>query len=213
MQLTQKLLQSINIFSQLTTKELESLQKISSLKSLCNNEILFYEGESSEQLNIIVEGIIQVYKINRSNKEIILKEFTPFSFVAELSNYNHICFPASAKSIGNSSVLQIDFEKFEKQFLYHPNISPSIIKSMANKIMILEQTIAMNLTMDATQRVAKMIYDKHRYLESNKHHKLATELNITPVTFSRILRKFKDENIIDSDNKIINKDLLKLQFS
>ena len=124
-------------------------------------------------------------------------------------------FPASSKSIGDSSVLSINYEKFEKQFLYHPTIVPVVLKSMANKLIVLEKVISSNLTMDATQRVAKFIYENEKSFTTLKYNKIAVDLNITPVTFSRILKKFKDENIIQGDKEriIIDKELLKEHFS
>jgi len=157
-----------------------------------------------------------VYKVNTKAKEIVLKQFSSFEFIAEVANYNNTPFPATARLVENSTILIIDYKEFENKFLYHKSVAPYIFKSMAKKVVNLEKIIATNLTMDATQRVAKFIYKNEKCLNCIKHHQIADNLNITSVTFSRILKKFKDENIISNhDNKFIikNKDLLKKQFS
>lgn len=210
-----ELLKSIPIFSNLSEDELRLLKSISSIKELKSSNILFYEGEKSTTLHVVTKGKIAVYKVNSKGKEIVLKEFLPFSFIAEVSNYNGINFPASAKSIGNSTVLLIEYEKFEKQFLYHPTIAPTVLKSMANKVINLEKVISSNLILDATQRVAKFIYENEKCFNSVKHNKIAENLNITPVTFSRILKKFRDDKIIklDKESYKIDKIALKKLFS
>jgi len=96
MELTQQLLKSIPTFSKLTDSELLLLKDISSIKFLNNNEILFYEGDESLNLHILLEGIIRVFKTDSKGKEIILQEFQPFSFIGEVSNYSQIKFPASS---------------------------------------------------------------------------------------------------------------------
>jgi len=215
MELSTNLLKSIPIFQLLNEDELLTLQSISDLQSLKNGNILFYEGDSSDILHIVLQGKISVYKVNAKNKEIVLKEFLPYSFIAEVSNYNHINFPASAKAIGNATVLRINYKEFEETFLYHPDIAPTIIKSMANKVLSLEKVISSNLVLDATQRVAKFICENEQCFLNAKHHQMAQNLNITPVTFSRILKKFKEDSLlIELQNSyIIDKEALKKLFS
>ncbi|WOE70206.1 Crp/Fnr family transcriptional regulator [Hydrogenimonas thermophila] len=215
MKLDIELLKSIPIFNKLNSNELLSLQEISSIKRLKKEEVLFYEGDESKTLHIIIDGEIEVYKVNSKGKEIILKKFIPFSFIAEVSNYNGINFPASAKATCPSTVLLINFKEFEKKFLFHPTIAPVILKSMANKVMNLEKVISNNLILDASQRVAKFIYDNEECLNKIKHHKIAEYLNITPVTLSRILKRFKDEKLIETHNNkfTANRERLKKEFS
>ena len=169
----------------------------------------------SDNFYFLLDGQIEIFKTNAKGKHIILKEFLKDEFIAEVSNYNNMKFPATAKSIGNSKVLIIDYKKFEKEFLYHKEIVPYVVKSLASKILTLNNVISSQLTMDASQRVAEFIYNNEKCLTDLKHHKIAENLNITPVTFSRILKTFKDENIIQEDahNFTIQKDLLKKQFS
>lgn len=206
-------LQSIPIFSKLSLSELEALEKISYIKSLKNSEILFYEGDKSTHLHILITGAIKVYKVNTKGKEIILKKFPPCSFIAEVSNFSNIEFPASAKSIGTSTILIIDYAQFEEHLLYNQNIASLFLNSMAKKVLNLEKVISENLTMDATQRVAKFLYENERLLLESKHHEIAQKLNITPVTFSRILTKLKQEQIVTPDNEIKDKIALKELFS
>ena len=211
--LSTELLNNIPVFNGLDSKELNLLKNISKLKFYKDSQIVFYEGDDSLNLYILIDGKIDIYKTNLKGKEIKLKQFLPYSFIAEVSNYNHIQFPATAKSVGESIVLSIDYQQFEEKLLYHKSIAPMIIKSISNKVLVLEKLISENLTMDATQRIAKFIYENSECLINQKHHIIANRLNITPVTFSRILKKFKQQDIISSTNYILDKKLLKKEFS
>ncbi|SFV75810.1 transcriptional regulator, Crp/Fnr family [hydrothermal vent metagenome] len=208
-------LKKIALFSQLNKDELKSLEKISTIKLLDDENILFYENEQSDYLYFLIDGRIDIYKTNTKGKPIILKQFFSQEFIAEISNFNNIPFPATAKSIGHSKILKIDYKQFKKDFLYHRQIAPYVIKSLSQKILALNDVISTQLTMDATQRVAKFLYKNEKCLMCIKHHQIAENLNITPVTFSRVLKKFKEENIIKEEkNKLsIDKDKLKKQFS
>jgi len=102
---------------------------------------------------MVLEGSVEVYKVNKKGKEILLKEFYPFSFIAEVANFTNINFSASAKSIGNATLLMIEYKKIEESLLYSKSIASHFLKSMASKVLNLEDIISKNLTMDATQRV------------------------------------------------------------
>ena len=211
--LTLQLLQSIPIFSKLDSSELILLQKISKLKKYKNNQIIFYEGDESLNLHIVIDGKVDIFKTNIKGKEISLKQFIPFSFIAEISNYNHIKFPASAKTMEDSTILLINYKEFEHNLLYHPSIASIIIESISKKVLTLEKIISENMTMDATQRIAKFIYENEEEFLNKKHHIIANKLNITAVTFSRILKKLKEKGLISLNNHILNKNLLKKEFS
>ena len=73
-----ELLKSIPIFNKLNSNELLSMQEISSIKELKKDEILFYEGDESKTLHIVIDGEIEVYKVNSKGKEIILRDLEKF---------------------------------------------------------------------------------------------------------------------------------------
>ena len=193
------ILRDIPIFSTLTDTELKTLQKISIIKNVDDANILFYEGEKSINLHLLIEGTIEIYKVDHKGKEIIMKQCSKNELIAEIANYKGINFPASARSIGNSKVLYINYKKFENNFLYHPAIAPMILKSIASKAMSLEKIISSNLTQDARQRVISYLYENQKLLSKISHNKIANKLNITAVTFSRILKKLKEEGVVTTD--------------
>jgi len=211
--LTYKQLKLIPIFNQLNSNEIEYLEEISSVKSLHDDEILFFEGDDSSNLYMILEGYIDIYKTDINARQIVLKRFEPFSFIAEISNYKNMRFPATAKSIKNTTILVINYKKFEEKFLYHPTIIPKILKSVTDKVVSLEKIISENIVMNATQRVAKFIYEEEFLFQNCKNHEIAERLNITAVTFSRILKKLRENQLITIKNQIIDKELLKKEFS
>lgn len=206
------ILKNIPIFSQLSETELESLKEISTIKNIDDKNILFYQGDESVNLHLLVSGIIEIYKVNHKGKEILMKQCLENELIAEISNYKGINFPASAKSIGRSKILCIDYKEFEKKFLYHPSIAPVILKSIASKAINLEEVISTNLTQDARQRVISFLYNNQELASKLSHSKIAEKLNITAVTFSRILKKLKEEGVLKTDkNNLIKIDISLLE--
>jgi len=201
----------IYLFKHLDDEQLKKLQEISFIKEFKRGELLFYEGEEPRYLYILLEGTIRVYKTDFKGNEITLHYFHPVNMIAEVANFEDFPYPATAEFETDGKVLAIDYNRFRNEFLRDPEVAFNVIKSLAYKIRILNDIIIQNLMMDAVARVAKFIDEHEDLFRELKHNKVASLLNITPETFSRILKKFKDQGIIEKRDKelIIHKDKLK----
>lgn len=193
----------IYLFRHLTDEQLKKIRDISFIKEFNRGEILFYEGEEPNYLYILLEGTIRVFKTDIKGNEITLHYFHPINMIAEVANFENFPYPASAEFETNGRVLAIDFSKFKSEFLSNPEISFNIIKSLSYKVRVLNDFITQSIMMDAVSRVAKFLYEHEDLFRELKHNKIASLLNITPETFSRILKKFKDQNIIEKRGKEI----------
>jgi len=201
-------LKNVFLFKQLDESSLTKLSYISKIKHYSAGDILFYEGDSSEKLYILLEGMLKAYKTDMKGNEIVLHYFYPVSMVAEMANLHRIPFPATAECESDVIVVEIDYLPFEEDFLKNPLISFEVIKSLSQKIKFLENIITTHLTLDATSRVAKFLYDNEKIYLTMKHNKIATILNMTHETLSRTLRKLKTLGLISDDGKdfqILNK--------
>ncbi|WP_457642297.1 Crp/Fnr family transcriptional regulator [Persephonella sp.] len=204
-------LRDIYIFENLTDDHLEKIKRLSFEREYEKGDLLFYEGEEPENLYILTEGILRVYKTDLKGHEITLHHFHPVSLIAERANFENIPYPANAEFETDGKVLAINFRSFEKELLKDANLCFNIMKSLLYKIKILDEVIVQNLMMDAVTRTAKFIYEHEDLFFTLKHNKIASILNMTPETLSRILKKFKTKGIIRKNESkyIINKEELK----
>ena len=191
----------IYIFENLDDRQIERLQMISQTKKYKKGETVFFEGDKTEKLNILTDGILKVFKSDPRGNEVILSYFYPISLIAELANLEHIVYPASAIFETDGQIISIDYDTFEREFLKNPDISFSIIKSLAKKLRTLDKVISQNLTMDSTSRVAKFIYENGALFDQLKQNKIAAVLNITPETMSRVMKKIKGLKLIGYEGK------------
>ncbi len=201
----------IYLFRHLNDEQLKKLRDISFIKDYKRGELLFYEDEEPKYLYILLEGTIRVFKTDLKGNEITLHYFHPINMIAEVANFENMPYPATAEFETDGKVLAIDYEKFRNDFLKDPEIAFNVLKSFAYKIRILNDIIIQNLMMDAVSRVAKFMYEHEDLFRQLKHNKIASLLNITPETFSRILKKFKEQGILEKRGRdiIIHKEKLK----
>ncbi|MBP3223780.1 MAG: Crp/Fnr family transcriptional regulator [Campylobacter sp.] len=206
------MLKFIPFFKGLDEAKIERLAQISSKKAFKKGEILFYEGDKSSHLIILLKGTIEIYKTAPSGKEIYIHEIRPMSFVAEAVNFENIPYPASARFASGGEVLKIDYEKFVEEFLNEPEICISIMKSISAKLRALEFAFE-NSVLSSEAKISKFIIENFDIFTGSKNIKIANILNVTPETFSRTITKFKKTRalIVDENGEVTGFDREKLE--
>ena len=205
-----EMLKKMFLFENLSDDILEIIQKDCELISLKKDNIVFYEGDESRYLYFLMDGNIKLYKILANNNELILKYFKHDEIIAEVAVFDEFNYPATAEAITDIKLLKIDFKNLKELFLKNPDILLSVNSSLIKKVKNLETLLLRYLVLDAKGRVIDFILENTEEFFLLKQHEVATTLNISPETLSRILKPFKADGIIDMKNKIINKQRLEL---
>ena len=95
------------------------------------------------------------------------------------------------------------------------NFSLALLKSMSNKVMLLSSLVHKETILSSEAKVADLILNETNAFSRVKNNEIASILNITPETLSRILTRFKQEGIITlehHDLRIKNREALYIIF-
>jgi len=207
-------LRKISFFENLDDKELKLLASFSRKKRFTKGEIVFYEKEMPSSLILLTEGVLKVYKTDLKNNEIVLHRFKPTSLVAEMVTLEGLPYPASGSFDSDGTIIEIDFEKFKKEFFHNPEVALNFFKSLSMKIKNLESVISLNIVLDSTARIAKYICENEEAL-SMKHSQLAQYLHMTPETLSRMFKKLVTLELVEKTSNgyiITNREGLQVLF-
>ena len=194
-------LKEIELFSQLGEENLKALEKITIEKNFYADEILFYEGDEPKYLYILTAGLVKLYKTDNKNNEVYLHQFTPTTMVAEAACFESIPYPATARFVTKGRVLKISYEKFKAEFLQQPEICIALISSLTQKIKILSTVLHKEMILSSEAKVACFISKHHELFTTLKNNQIASILNVSPETLSRMLHKLQKEKIIEIDKK------------
>lgn len=205
-------LKDIYLFKGLCDETLERISEFTTFLKLSKDNILFYEGDESKYLFVLIKGIVKLYKTSSNDKEIILKYFHSNEFIAEVANFESIPYPATAQSFSDTEVLRIDFESLKDLIYSDPKLSFIIQTSLIRKIRNLENLVSLHVVLDSKERIAKYLCDHTEEFFNTKNIIIAEILNISPETLSRMLRVFKDDGLIDNKNKTVDKGRLEALF-
>ncbi len=193
-------LKNFYFFENLVDEQLELLASFAKKKHYEKGSIVFYEKDSAKSLLLLIEGTLKVYKTDPKNNEIIMNRFRPMSMIAEMAVLENIPYPASGAFETAGVIIEIDFERFKKEFFHNPEIALIFFKSLSKKIKYLEDVIALNIVLDSTARLAKFLYDRKDVLNELKHYQLAEHLHMTPETLSRTFKKLVVLGLLEKES-------------
>jgi len=203
-------LEEIAMFSALTQSNLKELYNQTHIKNYSKDSIVFYEGDDSKYLHILLEGSVKLYKTTPKGTQIQINRLGAPDLIGEYACFEKLPFPATCEFVTNGAIGLLPFEVIYKH-LSDPNFSMEIIKSLTGKVSLLSALVHKETVLSSEAKVADLMLQKLSMFHRLKNNELASILNLTPETFSRILTKLKKEGIIVVENQkivILNEDAL-----
>ena len=203
-------LEDIPMFSALTESNLKDLYNQTHMKTYSKDSIVFYEGDDSDYLHILLKGDIKLYKTTPKGTQIQINRLASPGLIGEYACFENHPFPATCEFVTEGVMGLLPFSVVYRH-LNDPNFSLEIIKSLTAKMSVLSALVHKETVLSSEAKVADLITQKLSLFQRLKNNELASILNLTPETFSRILTKFKKENLISiRKNQIIihNEDAL-----
>ena len=202
------ILKEVGMFSSLEEQELKALEKISHIYEYEDEATLFLEGEVSDSLMILIDGVVSIFKHDNKGNEIVIGYFNRYSLLAEAATLRHTPLPSSATFQSDGSILKIDIKEFEALFMTNPKISYEIIQSLLKKVDLLQQNIHFNIASTSTEKILHFYRENPTLSLDLKQYEIATILGMVPETFSRNIRKLVKERKLEKVStgyKIIHK--------
>ena len=203
-------LQKHQIFTGLEEEELKKISEITYSKKFEKDQIIFYESEEPKYFYLLDSGLAKIYKVDSKGNEIVLYNFSAPSMIAEMASIENFNFPASCVALEKCNFLLIKKEEFIHLLKSNSDISFHVIKSLTKKIKGMEGLVNRSLIFDATTKVAHYIDERTDDFIDKKSKDVANELNMTPETLSRVLKKLKDLDVLDKDRNLINREKLQM---
>jgi CRP/FNR family transcriptional regulator len=203
-------LEEIPMFSALDEKYLRELRNEIHIKHFGKESIVFYEGDQSDYLHILMEGSVKLYKTSPKGSQIQINRFSAPSLIAEFACFEKEPFPATCEFVTDGVIGLLHFDKLY-EYLNEPAFSLELIKSLTGKVLLLSSLVHKETILSSEAKIADLMIKKRSVFNRLKNNEIASMLNLTPETFSRILTKFRKEHIIAIDNhqlKILNEDAL-----
>jgi len=192
-------LEDVPMFSALSPIQLRSIQEHVHIKHYQKGSIVFYEGDKSDYLYILLGGSVKLYKTSPKGNQVQINRFHAPALIAEFACFEKEPFPATCEFVMNGTMGMLHFDKMY-EFLNIPEFSFELIRSLTKKISVLSALVHKETILSSEAKVADLMLKKVTIFHRLKNNEIASILNLTPETFSRILTKFKKSGIIKIEN-------------
>ncbi len=196
-------LREIQLFSKLSDSHIDEIKSKAIIRNYAKDGIVFYEGDKGDYLYILLEGIVKLYKTSPKGSQIQINRFEAPTLVGEYACFERMPFPATCEFVTEGKMALIPYDYIYKN-LSNSDFSIELIKSLTSKVMVLSSLIHKETIFSSEAKVAKMLLENIEIFSSLKYNEVASILNLTPETLSRIFNKMKKEGLIsiDKDHKI-----------
>ena len=189
-------LRDIQLFSKLSDENLNKIKKQSLVKPYVKGGIVFYEEDESHHIYVVLEGTVKLYKTSPKGTQVQINRFTAPAVLGEYACFEEVPFPATCEFVTEGKIACIPRD-FVVNNLRDSVFALEMIKSLTAKIMVLSSLIHKETIFSSEAKVAKLLLEKSEIFQKLKYNEIASILNITPETLSRILKKFKNEGYIE----------------
>jgi CRP/FNR family transcriptional regulator len=188
-------LKSIPLFAQLSEAHLSELQSQMHIHQYEKDSIVFYEGDESEYLHILLDGIVRLYKTSPKGTQVHMHNFMAPEIIALFAAFEKIPFPATCEFLGDGTVGMIPLDKIYT-CMKNVDFSISLVSALSKRMKLLADLLHKETIYTTEAKIADLVLNSPSVFEHLKNNEIASILNMTPETLSRILTKMKKEKII-----------------
>ena len=195
-------LQDIPLFSQLNEAHVGEVQSQMHVHHYEKNSVVFYEGDESKYLHILLEGSVRLYKTAPKGTQIHMHYFHAPQVIALFAAFEHIPFPATCEFVDDGAVGLIPLDSIYK-CMKNVDFSASLVTALSKRMKPLADLLHKETIFTSEAKIADILLNNTTVFERLKNNEIASILNITPETLSRVLSKFKKENIITISEHVV----------
>lgn len=207
-----QILRSHHLFEPLNEEQLDELMAASQLLSLDKGDPLFRQGEPAEAFYFVIAGAVKVYRLTPDGQEKVLEVIGPRQTFAEaMMLMDTPDYVACAEAIGPTQLYRLSNDTYLRLLQSNSRLTFALLGKLCVRLHQRVNEIETLSLKNATHRVVRYLLTQLMQLQPVERRfelpmakqLIAGHLAIQPETFSRIIRRLIDEQIISQDGRQI----------
>ena len=207
------------LFDSLTPDEIHLMDDVKTEIKYKKGEIICHEGDEINAFYHLKNGLVKLYKIDKSGKEHIISIAKPFDFIGLLSTFSQSHYQYSIAAIEDSVFCVFDIAAIKKLVLLNSKFGMALIENISK---ITEHVINTRFELNGKLlrgRIAYiLLYFSQNVYKSNhfelplSRKEIAELIDMTTENVIRILSEFRKDQIIKIEGKqirVLNEDMLR----
>jgi CRP-like cAMP-binding protein len=200
---------SVPVFNGMPETDLHILQNVTRSRHFQKGAFIFREGDCSETLFVVHEGIIKLTKMSAEGKEQIVRLLFPGDFFGLFSLIKDEKHYVNAEAIGGTVICSIDKRDFLKTMEANSGLSFRFLVAISDRLYEADESVGILSLLEVEQRLARaliLFLEKTNGLDNTftlpiAKKDLASFIGTTPESVSRKLLAFVSQNLIRIDGR------------
>lgn len=207
-----QILRSHHLFEPLNDEQMDELMSASQLLNLDKGDNLFHQGETAHSFYFVISGAIKIYRLTPDGQEKVFEvignrqTFAEAMMLMDTPNY-----VASAQAVCPTQVYRFSNAAYMRLLEANQKLSFALLGKLSVRLHQRINEIETLSLKNATHRVVRYLMTQLSRLKDGGNsfelpmakQLIAGHLSIQPETFSRIIRRLIDEEIITQDGRLI----------
>lgn len=198
-----------SLFGDLEPKCLASLAPHCRILNYQRGETVFHKGDRADGFYLVLDGLVKLYFVSERGNEKIVEVLKPGMTFGEAVVFIGERYPVSAEALQLSRLLYVQRDGLFETMRRNEQMAPRLLAGLSRRLHGLIGSMEAVCVLSSRERVIGYLLneladrsDGSVTLPSTKAV-VASTLNLTPETFSRVLHALEREEIIGIDGRHI----------
>jgi CRP-like cAMP-binding protein len=204
-----RILSSMPLFSGLSPECLAVLAGSTRMLSFGRGETVFRKGDSADGFYYVFDGKVKLFFVSERGNEKVIEILTPGLTFGEAVMFIDKPYPVYAETMSESHLLYIQREGLMEAMARHEQMSRRLLAGLSRRLHGLITAMEAVCVQSSRERVIGYLLSEMERSGGSSMELPATKvavasmLNITPETFSRILHGLEKEGLLSIDRRRI----------
>jgi len=193
---------SFSFLKDVSDKVVKDFYQYSILKKVKKDQIIYLEGDRCDYFNLVLSGILRIYKSGEGGREITLYKVFPGEscLLTAFSILSHTTFPAIAVADVDTRMVLIPAEAFRDWVTRYDVWRDYLFRLLSGRLNEIISKIEALAFQRVDERIAEFLasYIQRRQRSIKiTHSDIARELGTAREVVSRILKNFERDNLVE----------------
>ncbi len=203
-----KYLSELAVFQDLTPREMEELNRVTTMSTVPKGKVFYRPEEPGEVLFILKEGRVQLYRISPEGKKLVITTLGPHTLFGEMALLGAKMHNTFAEAMEDCLICVMSRADLERLILSKPQVALRILEITGKRLREAEERLESMAFKGIPARLASLLLRLADEQGSDEvtgltHQDLAESVGTYRETATQVLNDFKSHGLVSIGRKRI----------
>lgn len=203
-----KYLSELFVFQDLTPREMDELNRITTMSTVSKGRVFYRPEEPGEVLFILKEGRVQLYRISPEGKKLVIATLGPHTLFGEMALLGTQMHNTFAEAVEDCLICVMSRTDLERLILNKPQVALRLLEVSGKRLREAEERLENMAFKGIPARLASLLLRLSKEQGSEEiigltHQDLAESVGTYRETATQVLNDLKNEGLLEIGRKRI----------